>query len=238
MESLQDKINQFALIVRKYNLGDKDYFISHFPNLANSKLEIGWTFAQNKIQNKEIIKNASRLTVEEDKLAILKTNAFDNKSIKLYEKLNSRFDAKELKLTDENIERKVRHILALRFLGNLSNEIKELEKVEPKSFKPKVVRFINKIKYGLIALAIVGVFSVPRIIDGLTPIETLTIKIHDRSKYEYRVGATCNDGWNSGATGQGACSHHGGVSKWIYETAYHKTMDECRQEAEKKSWLD
>lgn len=32
-----------------------------------------------------------------------------------------------------------------------------------------------------------------------------------------RVGAECNDGWNSPATGQGACSHHDGVDFWKYE---------------------
>lgn len=33
----------------------------------------------------------------------------------------------------------------------------------------------------------------------------------------YRVGAICRDGWQSRATGRGACSHHGGVSEWLYE---------------------
>ncbi len=32
-----------------------------------------------------------------------------------------------------------------------------------------------------------------------------------------RTGAICNDGWESTATGQGACSHHGGVDYWLYE---------------------
>ena len=32
----------------------------------------------------------------------------------------------------------------------------------------------------------------------------------------HRVGATCNDGTSSSATGSGACSHHGGVSCWKY----------------------
>jgi hypothetical protein len=32
----------------------------------------------------------------------------------------------------------------------------------------------------------------------------------------HRVGATCNDGTSSKATGSGACSHHGGVSCWQY----------------------
>jgi len=31
-----------------------------------------------------------------------------------------------------------------------------------------------------------------------------------------RVGATCNDGTTSSATGSGACSHHGGVRCWQY----------------------
>lgn len=30
-----------------------------------------------------------------------------------------------------------------------------------------------------------------------------------------RVGAICNDGTRSSATGRGACSHHGGVRNWI-----------------------
>ncbi|WP_426303693.1 hypothetical protein LRM48_001380 [Candidatus Nanosynbacter sp. TM7-008] len=26
----------------------------------------------------------------------------------------------------------------------------------------------------------------------------------------------CRDGWRSYATGRGTCSHHGGVSQWLY----------------------
>jgi len=32
-----------------------------------------------------------------------------------------------------------------------------------------------------------------------------------------RIGAICNDGTTSKATGSGACSHHGGVKEWICE---------------------
>ncbi|QWX84875.1 hypothetical protein H0I23_04320 [Cellulophaga sp. HaHaR_3_176] len=32
-----------------------------------------------------------------------------------------------------------------------------------------------------------------------------------------RIGAICNDGTSSKATGRGACSHHGGVAYWLYE---------------------
>jgi hypothetical protein len=31
-----------------------------------------------------------------------------------------------------------------------------------------------------------------------------------------RIGAICNDGTYSTATGRGAGSHHGGVAQWIY----------------------
>jgi hypothetical protein len=31
-----------------------------------------------------------------------------------------------------------------------------------------------------------------------------------------RIGAICNDGTHSSATGSGACSHHGGVARWLY----------------------
>ena len=32
-----------------------------------------------------------------------------------------------------------------------------------------------------------------------------------------RVGAICNDGSRSSATGSGACSYHGGVDYWLCE---------------------
>jgi hypothetical protein len=32
-----------------------------------------------------------------------------------------------------------------------------------------------------------------------------------------RIGAICNDGTRSYATGRGACSHQGGVRYWLYK---------------------
>ncbi|MCM4150028.1 DUF3761 domain-containing protein [Arenibacter sp. N53] len=46
-------------------------------------------------------------------------------------------------------------------------------------------------------------------IETSTKTKTNTTKI--------RIGAVCNDGTTSRATGRGACSHHGGVSYWLYE---------------------
>jgi hypothetical protein len=43
--------------------------------------------------------------------------------------------------------------------------------------------------------------------------------VQPRQAQRYRVGAICNDGWESKATGSGACSHHGGVMCWKYSDA-------------------
>lgn len=44
-----------------------------------------------------------------------------------------------------------------------------------------------------------------------------------------RRGAVCEDGWTSRATGSGACSHHGGVRRWLYsETEQVKVLDHTR----------
>jgi hypothetical protein len=227
-----------AQIVRQYNLGDEKYFFNKFPNSNKTQLTTAWTFAIRKIQNKEIIKDASNLSADEAQKAKEKAIHFDKSIQSIFFYLNSDFDVKKLKLADENIERRVRKILAEEYLDLTSKEITDLPIKDKSSIKSKTITFLSKFKAAFIILGIIGAFSTPRIIDGLTPVETLTTKIHDRSKYEYRIGATCSDGWHSNATGRGACSHHGGVAKWIYETAYHKTIEECRQEAEKISWRD
>ena len=61
-----------------------------------------------------------------------------------------------------------------------------------------------------------------------------------RKTKEYRIGAICSDGWESSATGRGACSWHGGVKEWLNETEtyYSKSFEECKDEAEQMSLLD
>ena len=61
-----------------------------------------------------------------------------------------------------------------------------------------------------------------------------------RETKEYRIGAICSDGWESSATGRGACSWHGGVEEWLYETEiYHsKSFEECEVEAQQMNLLD
>jgi len=57
--------------------------------------------------------------------------------------------------------------------------------------------------------------------NNLKNTETNTTPAYKQKKetqtYKVRVGAICCDGSRSYATGRGACSHHGGVCKWLYQ---------------------
>ena len=50
-----------------------------------------------------------------------------------------------------------------------------------------------------------------------TPAKTAPVAPVQKQSTGARVGAICRDGWRSSATGRGACSHHGGVSTWLYD---------------------
>ena len=56
----------------------------------------------------------------------------------------------------------------------------------------------------------------------------------------YRIGAICSDGWHSSATGSGACSWHGGVKEWLYQTdtVYSKSYEECKIEAQEMNFFE
>jgi hypothetical protein len=47
-------------------------------------------------------------------------------------------------------------------------------------------------------------------------VSTMAFGSTQRDTSRHRVGAVCNDGTTSSATGSGACSHHGGVQCWLY----------------------
>ena len=52
---------------------------------------------------------------------------------------------------------------------------------------------------------------------GLAVVLLLLIWVSEPSLAQCeRIGAICTDGWTSSATGSGACSHHGGVDRWLY----------------------
>ena len=63
-------------------------------------------------------------------------------------------------------------------------------------------------------------------------------KLYDDASYEVRIGAFCRDGWESFATGSGACSYHGGVAEWKTKKVYKKPYKQCYKEALEISWIE
>lgn len=236
-EQVQQKLDSIALVARKYNIYDKSSFDTKYQFVHATLKEKAWAYALSKIQNREIIKNASTINEEEKKVAISKASKFSDDTHTLYSYLNQHFNPKDLRLTDENIERCLRNILAKRYVAAVDKEIQEILPKLTSTIKNRSSTFLHKFKTAFIILGIIGVFSIPRIIKGLTPVETLAERIHEKSKRKFN-GAVCNDGSISHSQGRGTCSWHGGVDYYFYEGDYTKTMEECRAEARKISWLD
>lgn len=244
---IQDKLNACAIIVRKYNLGvdkflkfdfgDEKYFFEKFSNIDTRLLRNAWKLALKEIQNREIIKDTSHLSISDLEQVNKKIGGFDNNTQTLFYYLQSKFEVKELKLVDENIERRTRNLIADRYLDLVAKEVSELTSKSKNYFKVKTAAFLRKIKVALIIIAIIGAFSTPRIIDGLTPVYALTQKLHEKSKYKFN-GSICNDGTTSHSQGRGTCSWHGGVNYTFYKGDYSKTIEECRKKAIKLSWRD
>jgi hypothetical protein len=77
-----------------------------------------------------------------------------------------------------------------------------------------------------------------KVVMGLQKPETIATKLYYGSSINVRIGAYCNDGWESNATGRGACSQHGGVDIWKTKTVYLKSREQCYKEALEISWLE
>jgi hypothetical protein len=125
-QEIQEILNTSAAITRKYNLGDREHFFRKFGGCDTKQLTEAWEFGLRKIQNREIIKDTSDLPVSDNPLIEWKVNEVGNDYQAITYYLNSGFDVRELKLKDENIERRVRHILAEKFLEFKSKEIRNL----------------------------------------------------------------------------------------------------------------
>ena len=230
-EITQQNLNKYAFVLKKYNLGDRKFFEAKFKNANKLLLAIAWDYAETRIRNHDIIKNIFPLPSNIASAAKLKCDELGENIDDIFIYLNSDFDPKKLGLYDENLERVTRNLAAQKYLLLLFKEI-------PTDSVPLISSIRKLSGRALPLLSIIALFSTPRIIRGLTSVAILTNRIHEKSKYEYRIGAICSDGWKSKATGKGACSHHGGVDNWIYKTSYSKTMEECRTEAIKISWLE
>jgi hypothetical protein len=90
---------------------------------------------------------------------------------------------------------------------------------------------------GLFAFLII--LKIADTFDGrFSSVEVLSKECYEESRYSYRIGAICEDGWRSSATGRGACSQHGGVDKWKLDYAYNKNMEECKEWSKDRSWIE
>jgi hypothetical protein len=236
VNTIINKINSCALIVRKYNLGDKAYFIDTFKDIDMSLKDCAWGLGEKKIQNKEIIKDASSIEIQDEQSAQNRFDSFEKNSNKIYAYLKSNFDVKELKLREENIERRFRHLLAKKYLQLEVSNIFEIEEKRKMPFKEKFAIFVANNLFLILIIGVIGYFTAPRIIDGFTPVDTLTERIHEKSKYKFS-GAICNDSWTSHSQGQGTCSHHDGVNYYFDKDDYSKSIEQCREEAIRISWL-
>jgi hypothetical protein len=232
---IQDKLNRYCLINRKYQLLDYTNFLSNFRYIETHYLSSAWVYSNQKIYNHEIIKNTNELPKDgKQKISDL-LQEFNFESSDLYYYLNSYFDVKVLKLEEERIERRLRNILAKRHQKILESEIEKLNKAETLyEIKRKI---ILRSALTLIIIAIFSLFFGSRIRDGFTSIEVLTERIYQKKIYKYN-GSICRDGSRSRSQGRGTCSWHGGVSYKFYEGQHKLTKKECREIAKKRSWIE
>lgn len=232
---IQDNLNKYCLINRKYQILNDTEFYSKFSNIKIEFLKTAWDYGLNEIQNDEIIKNAVELPKQGKKEIEKKLRKFNFSGSELFYFLNSKFEVNELKLDDGQIERRLRNILAIRHQKNLNSEIKKLNRKERlNEIKDKI---LSGILTSIIPLIIIGIIFGSKIRDGFTSIDVLTERIYEREIYEFN-GSICRDGNISHSQGRGTCSWHHGVQYEFYKGQHKKTRSECRIEAKEISWIE
>ncbi|MCG8796685.1 DUF3761 domain-containing protein [Tenacibaculum finnmarkense] len=232
---VEELLNQYSYILRKYQLNNKDEYIYSFKNIELEILEKSWNYSFEKIKNRDIIKNTQTLPENGKRIVNKKFEELNKDIDSLYKYLKKEFDVKELKYDEERIERKLRNKLALIHQKKIKNKINNLIRQQ------KIYETKRKIK----SIAIISIFPIlifsflfgEIIIDGFTSVDTLTERIYNREVYKFN-GSKCRDGSLSHSQGRGTCSWHGGVRFKFYKGQHKKSMEECEKIAKKKSWID
>lgn len=254
---IQEKLNICAKIIRKFDLGDKDYLRNSFRSQPQDKIDIAWRYGFDSLRHRDVIKNFRNLGQADIDEVDKQLEIIGEDKYEIYGYLFSQFEVDKLKLKEENLERRIRNRLARKYVQIVKSEIEpKVEKKEVVDYKVKKVidnrvkrikentgpsfidRNYDKLFTVFLCTLLGGFFFYPNIKEGFTPADKLAKEIYETSSYEYRIGAKCHDGWNSKATGRGACSHHGGVSEWKLKKKYRKSYSECMEEAVKRSWVD
>jgi hypothetical protein len=221
-----------AIVITRYNLGDKEYFIKKFQAFSASQLEKAWNLALTKVHSREIIKDASSISIVQKQTALAKFQSFTGDTEQIFFYLNSHFDPKTLPLDKENIERHYRQLLAVKYIDTVSSNFTgSISKNKSSNSGTR-----QTLKIILILSTILVLIESKRIINGFTPVSVLAERLHEKSKRKFN-GAICNDGWTSHSQGRGTCSYHGGVDYYFYKGEYSKTIEECTVEAKNISWI-
>jgi hypothetical protein len=118
----KENLNLYACLLRKYYIGEEDYMFITLCNIDKTELINSWHYALKKIQHDERIKNSSSVTLGAFSMAMKRCNGFENHD-QIVKYLFSVFEPSELKLNDENIERRLRYLLAIKTLKSLEKSI-------------------------------------------------------------------------------------------------------------------
>lgn len=247
---IQKLLNQYCYILRKYNLKNKEEYISIFKDVELEILEKSGEYSLVKIRNRDIIKDTETLPVNAKKTIRQKNKKIKKDVDSLYSYLKSEFDVRKLKYDEERIERKLRNRLAVIHQKKIKRSIDRKVRTRKRHEKTqkivqKTVDTIQKILRTITAVVIVAIIPAlfiglifgGRIRDGFTSVDVLTERIYNREVYEFS-GSVCQDGWISHSQGRGTCSWHGGVRYEFYKGQHKKTREECKKIAKELSWVD
>ena len=141
-------LNLYASLLRKYYIGEEDYMYITLSKITRTELDNAWYFALQSVRHEERIKSSSTASDGYFSAVIKRYDSFKSND-EIIHYLFSRFEPSKLKLNDENIERRLRYLLALKILKYLEQEIngefklKELDKKTKKDEEEQRKRLIN-----------------------------------------------------------------------------------------------
>lgn len=96
-------------------------------------------------------------------------------------------------------------------------------------------QYKNKLRLATLIMLLAGSTAF-NLRDHFTPVDILSERLYEQSQHQIE-GSTCKDGWFSHHRGPGTCSGHSGVAGPKDTVIFDKTLEQCRKEAEKISWL-
>ena len=226
------QLQSISFVIHSYNIGDKEYFISRFPKFKTKILDNIWQTHEKKTP---IVTTYCQISESEEFLVKNSLKKFGYNESKLLNYLSSPIDKK----TNINSEAALRKLIAIRYINHIEYSLNNYPITD--YFLSEV--FINKRKsqqrhtlIGVIVIITIT-FSLPRVIEGLTPVKILARKYHEDSRYKFS-GSLCKDGWKSHSRGRGTCSHHGGIKFYFEKGEYSLTYDECLKKARETSWRE